>query len=445
MHFALSKPMRQRPTQAVILAGGRGTRLKPLTDTRPKPMVEILGKPFLEYQIEQLRDQGFRRVLLLLGYLPNVVQSYFGDGHQWGIKIEYSISAVEDETARRLKLAEGLLDPYFLLLYCDNYWPMQIERMWPRFVSGGTLAMITVYTNRDGYTRNSVRIDSMGYVAKYDKTCAGHDLQGVEISYALIDKSVVKVLPTTNISVEDALYTRLAQQRQLLAYQTDHRYYSVGALRRLPLTEAFFTRQPTVILDRDGVLNQRPRRAEYVRSWEEFKWLPGAKEALKLLREKGYRVVIVSNQAGIGRGVMTESDLSEIHRLMKEQAAEAGGKIEAVYYCPHDWNAGCECRKPNPALLFQAQKELHLDLTRTLFVGDDERDRQAAEAAGCPYVLVCDETSLLDITRKLVNRKRGAEESTISAFPASKPPDAHSLVTAEFLLPKSSSKDGNIR
>src|SRR5438132_2934010 len=95
----------KRPTQAVILAGGRGTRLKPLTDSRPKPMVEIQGKPFLQYQIEQLREQGFQKILLLLGYLPEVVQDYCGDGSRWGIKIEYSVSAAEDETARRLKLA----------------------------------------------------------------------------------------------------------------------------------------------------------------------------------------------------------------------------------------------------------------------------------------------------------------------------------------------------
>jgi histidinol-phosphate phosphatase family protein len=392
----------QRPTQAVILAGGRGTRLKPLTDTRPKPMVEIHGKPFLTYQIEQLRDHGFEKILLLLGYLPGVVQNYFGDGRRWGITIEYSVSGVDDETARRIKLAESLLDPYFLLLYCDNYWPMQIEKMWSRFVASDAPAMITVYTNKDSYTRNSVRVDSDGYVAVYDKTCASPGLQGVEISYALIDKSVVELLPQANISVEEALYTRLAPQRQLLAYVTDHRYYSVGALHRLPLTEVFLARRPAVILDRDGVLNKRPQRAQYVRTWDEFEWLPGAREALRLLNEAEYRVIVVSNQAGIGRGEMTAEALLTIHEKMKTEAAEAGGRIDAIYYCPHGWDEGCECRKPKPGLLFQAQRDLSLDLSRTPFIGDDERDAQAADLAGCPSLLVSDKLSLLDIIRRLL-------------------------------------------
>jgi histidinol-phosphate phosphatase family protein len=391
-----------RPQQAVILAGGRGTRLKPLTDTRPKPMVEILGKPFLAYQLDQLRDQGFRQVLLLLGYLPEVVQDYCGDGRRWGLNIEYSVSAAEDETARRIKLAEPLLAPYFLLLYCDNYWPMQIDKMWSRFVTAGAPAMITVYTNKDGYTRNSVRVDQKGYVTVYDKTSRTPDLQGVEISYALMNKSVIERLPDTNTSVEEALYTRLAERRQLLAYVTDHRYYSVGALHRLPLTEAFMARRPAVILDRDGVLNKRPSRAQYIRSWSEFEWLSGAKDALRLFKDAGYRVVVASNQAGISRGEITEEGLLRMHETMKAEAVEAGGHIEGIYYCPHGWDEGCECRKPKPGLLFQAQRDLNLDLSRTPFIGDDERDAQAADAAGCPSILVSNQLSLLAIARRLI-------------------------------------------
>ena len=97
-----NEPARERPRQAVILAGGRGERMRPLTDDRPKPMIEFHGRPFLAYMIEMLRDAGFESVLLLLGYRADVIQDYFGDGADFGIDIEYSVSAPEDLTVRRV-------------------------------------------------------------------------------------------------------------------------------------------------------------------------------------------------------------------------------------------------------------------------------------------------------------------------------------------------------
>jgi histidinol-phosphate phosphatase family protein len=391
-----------RPTQAVILAGGRGTRLRPLTDTRPKAMIEIEGKPFLEYLIEMIRAQGFERVVLLLGYLSEVVQNYFDDGRRWGVKIEYSVTAVENETGRRIKLAEPLLDPCFLLMYCDNYWPMQMDKMWQRFAAAKVPAMITVYTNKDDYTKNSLRVDDEGYVAVYDKSRTSPHLQGVEISYAIMSKSILGLVPDDNVVFETAVYPKLAEERQLLAYVTDHRYYSVGSHARLPLTETFLKRTPTIILDRDGVLNKKPPRAHYVRMWSEFEWLEGAKKALRLLNQAGYRVILASNQAGIARGAMTMADLMDIHERMKSDALQAGGRIDAIYFCPHNWDEGCECRKPKPGLLFQAQRDFSLDLSRTYFIGDDERDAQAADAAGCLSILINNERSLLDVTHQML-------------------------------------------
>lgn len=397
----------ERPIQAVILAGGRGTRLRPLTYTRPKPMVEFHGKPFLEYLVEMLRDQGFRRILMLLGFLPQIIQDYFGDGRRWDLQIDYSVSDVEDLTARRIQLAEPHLDPCFLLMYCDNYWPMDMDKMWKRFVRAKVPAMVTIYSNRDAHTKDTVRVDDDGYVTVFDRSRTTPGLQGVEISYAILTKSVLQLLPKEDALLEAAVYPRLASERKLLAYMTDHRYYSVGSLERLPLTEVFLARRPTVILDRDGVLNKRPLKAEYVRSWDEFKWLPGAREALRLLKQAGYRVIVISNQAGVARGVMTESDLAQIHERMSLELDQAGGQIDGIYYCPHNWGDGCECRKPNPGMLFQAQRDFHLDLSRTLLIGDDERDGQAAEAAGCPSVLVSDQLSLLDVIRKLISSELG--------------------------------------
>jgi D-glycero-D-manno-heptose 1,7-bisphosphate phosphatase len=365
-------------------------------------MIEFCGKPFLQYQIEQLRDQGFEKVLLLLGYLPEVIQEFFGDGKRFGIEIKYSVTDVADETGRRVKLAEPLLQPCFLLMYCDNYWPMQIEPMWEQFQASGASAMLTVYTNKDGYTRNCVRVEPDGNISVYDKSCSNPVLNGVEISYAIMKKDVLKLLDGENPSLETAIYPSLIERKKLAAFVSDHRYYSVGSHQRLPLTETFFQRNKTVLVDRDGVLNRKAPRAEYVRCWEQFEWLPGAQTGLRLLHESGYRVIIISNQAGIGRGVMTEVDLTRIHQRMTEDIETAGGKVAAIYYCPHDWDAGCACRKPKPGLLFQAQRDLNLDLSRTHFIGDDARDGEAARAAGCPFLQVSETKSFLDCVQQLI-------------------------------------------
>ena len=392
--------------QAVILAGGRGTRMAPITDTIPKPMIKIEGKPFLEYLIEMLREQGVQRILLLLGYLPEVVQEYFGDGERWGVKIEYSVTPVEDETGPRLKAVMSKLDPYFLLMYCDNYWPMPMEKMWNRFRKANVLSMITVYSNKDEYTNNNVQVGQDGYVSEYVKGAKNTNLQGVEIGFAFLSKSIIGLLPDENVSFEATVYPRLAAQHQMLAYVTDHRYYSIGSHRRLPLTEAFFKRTPTIFLDRDGVLNEKPPRAEYVRTWKDFEWRPGAKHALKLFNDAGYRVIVVSNQAGIARGAMTEADLADIHHHMNREVVQAGGRIDAIYYCPHGWDDDCECRKPKPGMLFRAQREHQLDLSRTPFIGDDERDAEAAYAAGCPPMLLSEHETLLDAAHKVLGLER---------------------------------------
>jgi D-glycero-D-manno-heptose 1,7-bisphosphate phosphatase len=394
--------MMQRPRQAVILAGGRGSRLGALTDARPKPMIEVHGRPFLQYLIEMLRDQGFSEVLLLLGYRADVVQDHFGDGRRFGVRIKYSVTPAENLTASRLQLARDQIDDIFLLMYCDNYWPMQFDRLWSQYVSAGASALITVYGNKDRYSRDTVKIGPDGFVEVFDRTRTAPGLQGVEISYAILGRDLLDRLPDEDMLVEEALYPQLARERQLVAHVTDHRYYSVGSPERLPLTEAFLARKPAVILDRDGVLNRRPAPGQYVREVAEFVWLPGSLDALRSFHEAGYRVIVASNQAGVSRGDLSLEALEAIHDTMRAQARAAGGSIDAIYYCPHDWDAGCECRKPRPGLLFQAQRDFSLDLTRTYFLGDDERDMQAAEAAGAPGLLVTPEVPLLALAGQLL-------------------------------------------
>jgi D-glycero-D-manno-heptose 1,7-bisphosphate phosphatase len=402
--------MSRRPTQAVILAGGRGTRLRPITDTIPKPMVEFHGKPFLGYVVEMLREQGFSSVLMLLGYLPDVIVDHFGDGADYGLHIDYDVTDPDDLTAYRVQHAADRIDGAFLLVYCDNYWPMRFDDMWRRYKASGAPAQITVYANEDGYSRDSVIVGDDGFVRVFDRTRTTPGLKGIEISYAILDKAtVLPLLGDGQELVEQAVYPKLANRRELHAYWSEHRYYSVGGHERLPLTEAFLARRPAVILDRDGVLNERPPKADYVRRPEDVRWLPGAREALRLFGDAGWRVIVVSNQAGVGRGIMSTGEVDDVNEHMRREAVEAGGRIDAVYYCPHGWDEGCACRKPRPGLLFRAQRDFHLDLTRTTFVGDDERDREAALAAGCHPALLSDDVTLLDFTRVLI--ASGVEEA----------------------------------
>jgi histidinol-phosphate phosphatase family protein len=396
----------------VILAGGRGTRLHPLTLTVPKPMLRFHGTPFLEYLLRMVKAQGFEKALLLLGYLPDQVQAYFGDGSAVGIRVECSVTDVDDDTGTRLRKAESLLDPSFLLMYCDNYWPMRIERMWRHFLERRADAQITVYTNKDGYSRSNVRVGADGMVQAYDKSRTMPDLQGVDIGFALLRREALGLLPPGNRNLETCVYPALASRGRLAAYLTDHRYYSVGDHARLPLTEAFLAGQRAVILDRDGVLNSRPPKAAYVTKPSEFRWLPGAIEAVRLLKAAGYRVFVVTNQAGIARGCMTRSDVDAVHAAMERDLAgerAEGCMIDAIRICPHGWDEGCDCRKPKPGMLFSLQREFHLDLTRVPFIGDDERDAEAGEAAGCPVYLVDERRPLLAVVRELIGDS--AEES----------------------------------
>lgn len=388
-----------RPRQAVILAGGRGTRLLPLTERTPKPMIAFHGRPFLEYLIEQVREQGFTRVLLLLGYLPEAVMGHFGDGSRFGVEITYSVTHVDNDTGTRLRLARELIEPEFLLLYCDNYWPMDFAALHGHWRAKSTPAQVVVYENEDGWTRDNLRAAD-GLVAVYDKSRAAPDLKGVDIGYFLLKHEVLDLIPEDDVNFERAVYPTLVGRGGLAAFCTRHRYYSVGDFRRLPLTEAFLARRPAVILDRDGVLNIKAPRACYVTKPEEFAWVEGSLEAVRLLKQAGWLVLVVSNQAGLARGAMTGADLDAVHEKMRFDLAAVGAGVDQIYVCPHGWDEGCGCRKPKPGMLFSAQRDHSLDLSRTPFIGDDERDVQAGQAAGCPTFLVTESRRLLDVVRQ---------------------------------------------
>jgi D-glycero-D-manno-heptose 1,7-bisphosphate phosphatase len=145
--------------------------------------------------------------------------------------------------------------------------------------------------------------------------------------------------------------------------------------------------RPALFLDRDGVLNEDPG---YVHRWEDFRWIPGAREAVAAFNAAGWWVFVVTNQSGVGRGYYTEADVIALHDEMARSLAEVGGKIDAFYYCPHHPDAADETyrhpdppdRKPNPGMLLKAMTDWPVDVARSIMVGDKPGDMEAGECAG---------------------------------------------------------------
>ncbi|MFA5276328.1 MAG: HAD family hydrolase [Candidatus Omnitrophota bacterium] len=153
-----------------------------------------------------------------------------------------------------------------------------------------------------------------------------------------------------------------------------------------------------VFLDRDGVINAYPGDKNYVTSWEEFTFLPKAKEAIALLYRAGFQIYLISNQAGVGKGLYTQGTLDAITKNMLKEINVDGGNIDGVYYCTHPSEQNCSCRKPKTGLIDLAKQEHSLEINTAFFIGDSMLDMQTAKAAGCQAILV------LSGKEKLVNR-----------------------------------------
>ncbi len=141
-----------------------------------------------------------------------------------------------------------------------------------------------------------------------------------------------------------------------------------------------------VFLDRDGVINED--RDDYVKNVRELRVFPFAPDAVRRINEAGYAVVVVSNQQGVAKGLISEDDLRAMQDEINRRVESAGGRISAFYYCKHLASQGCECRKPQPGMLLTAAKDLGIDLSQSVMIGDTERDMLAGKSAGCGTILV---------------------------------------------------------
>lgn len=409
--------------KTVIMAGGKGTRIASVNSEVPKPMIPILGKPILEYQLECLRRQGFDDVILVVGHLGHVIKEYFGDGSgnspatgsPFGVKIEYVTEESPLGTAGALFLLKEKLGEDFLLLCGDIIFDIDVNRFYEFHKKRGGVATLFTHPNSHPYDSGIIMADEAGRVTNWlhkedkrlwyrNRVNAGlhffsHRIfeQGLfqELKKVDLDREVLKpLIPTGQLFVYDS-------PEYVKDMGTPDRFYSVtedirsGKVHNKNLSNP----QKCVFLDRDGTVN---RYVGFLRSLDELELLPGAAEAIRKINESGYLAIIATNQPVIARGEVTVPQLQEIHNKLETLLGQEGAYVDAIYYCPHHPHKGyegeipelkieCQCRKPKAGMLLQAAKDFNIDLSCSYMVGDGENDVLCGKNAGCMSFLLTDE------------------------------------------------------
>jgi D-glycero-D-manno-heptose 1,7-bisphosphate phosphatase len=354
----------------------------------PKPMVPVNGRPFLEYLIEQIRAQGIHRILLLTGYRGEMIHEYFGTGKTLGVEVFYSHGPVEWDTGRRIWDAREHLDSRFLLLYSDNFVQFPVDRLMALHETERVSISLLLAPKAKG----NIRVSAEGRIEAYDKTRTGQSLDFVEVGYMIVERDrVLNVFPTLK-NHPDFSFSKVLQHlagiNQLAGLVVRDPYHSISDPDRLESMRSYLKSKKILLIDRDGVINQKAPRGEYISTWEGFKWIPETRQAMRELAAQGFKFIVITNQAGVARGMVSALELDRIHQSMISELHREGIEILGVYVCPHHWDDNCECRKPKPQMFFRISAEHLLRMDQTIFVGDDVRDREAAFNAGCGSLLI---------------------------------------------------------
>ena len=417
--------------KTVIMAGGKGTRIASVNSEVPKPMIPILDKPILQYQIECLRSQGYDDIILVVGHLGHVIRDYFGDGSEFGVKIEYVVETEPLGTAGALYMLKEKLTDDFLLLCGDVIFDINVDRFYRFHKARGGVATLFTHPNSHPYDSGIIMADGEGKVTNWlhkedprqwyrNRVNAGLHFfskkifeQGLfkELKKVDLDREVLKpLIPTGELYVYDSPeYVKdMGTPDRFFAVTEDIRSGKVSAKN---LTNP----QKCVFLDRDGTLN---KYVGFLRNIDELQLIEGVAEAIRKINESGYLAIVATNQPVIARGEVTFDELSEIHNKLETLLGQEGAYLDAIYYCPHHPHKGyegevpefkidCECRKPKPEMLLRAAKDFNIDLSASYMVGDGDNDVQCAINAGCKPILLTEGDSdvshyptLLDFVNK---------------------------------------------
>lgn len=387
------------------MAGGKGTRIKEVNSEVPKPMIPLLGKPILQYQIESLKKQGIQEFVLVVGYLGHIIKEYFSDGKNFGVRIEYIEEKEPLGTAGALYLLKDKIKEDFLLLCGDLIFDIDIRKFYAAHKKyGGEITLFT-HPNSHPYDSGIIIADEdkrvTNWLHKEDERQWYRNRVNAGLHFmspAILDRfSELK-----KCDLDRDLLKPLVGEGKLFVYDspeyvkdmgTPDRFYTVANDIQSGLVSAknLSQKQRAVFLDRDGTIN---KYVGFLTDINDFELLEGVVDAVKKINKSGYLAIVVSNQPVIARGEVSLEELGAIHNKMETLLGTEGAYLDAVYFCPHHPHKGyqgerpkykidCECRKPKPGMLFGAAEDFNIDLTQSWIIGDSENDILCGKNAGC--------------------------------------------------------------
>ena len=226
-----------------ILAGGLATRLRPITKTVPKALIEVAGKPFVAHQLQYLRQQGISSVVLCIGYLGEMIQEFVGDGSDWGLKVRYSPDGpILLGTGGALKQALPMLGERFFVLYGDSYLPINYANVQKAFIDSNQLGIMTVLKNKNQWDRSNVRFE-LGKLIEYNKEIINKDMHFIDYGLGALQASVLGRYPKGEPFDLSKVYNKLSMEQQLAGHEVFDRFYEIGSIQGIADAETYLLQQ----------------------------------------------------------------------------------------------------------------------------------------------------------------------------------------------------------
>lgn len=377
--------------QAVFLVGGKGTRLGEATRTTPKPLLPIApGLRFLDLPLEEAARHGFTDIILLAGHLGEQVEEAYQ-----GVRIrEAQIRVIREPepqgTGGALRFAAGELAPWFLMSNGDSFFDINLRALATE-PSDAFSARLALREVPDASRYGAVSLEGDAVTAFREKSASATGPALINGGVYLMSRDVLGRIKGP-CSIEQDIFPPLAAEGRLRGAAFQGYFLDIGLPDTYAQAQAELPAQrqrPCVFLDRDGVLNVDKG---YTHKPGDLVWNPGAREAIRLLNDSGRLVIVVSNQAGVGRGYYDEAAVDRFHAHMSDELARIGAHIDAFYWCPYHPEASVERyrvadhpdRKPNPGMIHRALAEWPIRPQASFLVGDQASDLAAAKATGLP-------------------------------------------------------------